>query len=508
MTVAPEAPVLEPPPGPEVRFEYVATARQRVAHASYADEMLYGGAAGGGKSRFVRAEVMAFALEVPGSASIVFRRSFPDLSRAGGMIPGFLLEMPKGLGVYNATDHRWTLRNGSTIELAHLSRDADVTKYQGAEYQLIVLDEATHFTEYQYRYLMTRLRASGAVRDRLKAKRLRPRIVLTANPGGVGHGWVKGRFVDPAPPEVTWRPRATLEDPKPGTRVFIPARVTDNPHIDETYIDRLNNLDEAERRALRDGDWDVYQGQRFASWRRSIHVVDPEQLPLTLGGVTRGVGVDYGLDAPFAALWGAKLADGLVYVYRELYKPGLTPAEQAALIRESEAEGERTIGRRVPVALDPSTWARNPHHVASAPASQTAANRDENRPPEGSIAAAYRDELGAAVVPARNDRLASVALIADKLRVRPDGLPRLLVSSTCVNLIRTLPALPRDPKRPEDVDTKAEDHAYDALRYLVMLLEGTTEYRGGTNVQTAQAQQAAAELRATTASLGTGSSWT
>lgn len=222
----------------------------------------------------------------------------------------------------------------------------------------------------------------------------------------------------------------------------------------------------------------------------------------------RAVGVDYGLDAPFAALWGAKLSDGLVVVYRELYKPGLTPAEQAALIRASEAPGERTLGRRVPVHLDPSTWARSPHHVDRSPGSQTATNRDPNRPPEGSIASAYRDELGTAVVPAKNDRMASVALVADKLRVRRDGLPRLLIYSTCTDLIRTLPALPRDPKHPEDVDTKAEDHAYDALRYLLMALEGVGSAEEQVQVKTAQALQHEAILRSETARLGSGASWT
>lgn len=453
----------------QVVIDYQPSPRQTVAHTTYCDELLYGGAAGGGKSRFARMEALAFALQVPGSATLILRASFPDLSRAGGMIPQSLMEYPGTLGRYNATEHVWTLTNGSTIEFGHLGRDGDVTKYQGAEYQLIVIDEGTQQTEFRYRYLLSRLRASGHVRERLERLGMRPRMMMTANPGGIGHAWVKARFIDPAPPNTVWRPTPSLEDPRPGTRCFIPAKVTDNPHIDEGYIHKLNALDDAERRALRDGDWDVYSGQRFGAWRRHIHVITPETFPVPVGaGITRAVGVDYGLDAPFAALWGAKFGDGLVVVHRELYKAGLTPREQALAIKAAEAHGERGPTRPIPVALDPSTWARNPHA-----AKQHVTPVDPTAPPHGSIAHAYRQQLGSSVVKATNDRLAGVALVADKLRVRKDGLPRLLVYSTCVNLIRTLPALPRSSKRPEDVDTHAEDHAYDALRYLLMELEGT-----------------------------------
>lgn len=465
----------EPPNS--VTVDYTPAPRQALAHATLVDELLYGGAAGGGKSRFARMEALAFALQVPGSATLVLRKTFKDLNRAGGMIPGFRMEVPKQLGGYNGTDHVWTLRNGSTIELGYLNSDADVANYQGAEYQLIIVDEVTQQTEFRYRYLLSRLRSSGALADRMAAAGLRPRIICTGNPGGVGHGWVKSRFIDPAPAEQVWRPAPSLEDPEPGTRCFIPARVTDNPHIDDGYIKKLNALPDAERRALRDGDWDVYSGQRFKDFRRAIHVIDPEDVPISLGGVQKAVGVDYGLDAPFAALWGARLADGLIVVYREAYQPDLTPQQQAELIRDSEAPGERDHARPIPVALDPSTWARNPY-LEKAPGADVA-NVDPTAPPVGSIADHYRKVLGRSVVKAHNDRLNGVALVADKLRVRADGLPRLLIYSTCRNLIRTLPALPRDAKRPEDVDTHAEDHAYDALRYLIQELErGSTPASG------------------------------
>lgn len=450
-------------------YDYEPTERQAAAHQLFADELLYGGAAGGGKSRWLRAEVLATLLRFPGSSGVIFRRTFPDLSRADGHILSLLGEIPKEVGRYNAGDHVWTLANGSRLELAHLQRDNDVLKYQGASYAILAFDELTQFSEWQYRYLLSRLRVSGSLRDEMEAVGWRPRAISAANPGGPGHGWVKTRFIDPARPGVIWRPSPTEEEPRPGTRVYVPARLADNPHLDASYGDRLAGLPADERRALLEGDWDVFAGQRFAAWRRDTHVIDPEDLPIPLGvGVPRAIGIDYGLDAPFCALWGAMFSDGLIVIYRELYQAGLTAPEQAALVAAAEADGERDpqAGRTIPVALDPASWARNP--LVKLPGAPPL----PDRPPPGSIADAYRQRLGAAVIKANNDRLAGVSLVADKLRVRPDGLPRLLVCSTCHHLIRTLPALPRSATNPEDVDTRAEDHAYDALRYLLMSLAG------------------------------------
>lgn len=448
------------------RYPYVPTPRQKVAHQTVADELFYGGAAGGGKSEFLLGSHVTLALAVPGSSSVIFRRTFPDLNRS--LIPRLLERIPRSVAVYNSTEKVWKFRNGSRLELGQMERETDVLKYQGAEYQLVSFDELTQFTEYQYRYLLSRLRASGEVRDRLAALGWRPRMQAAANPGGPGHLWVKARFIDPNPPERVWRPAATLDEPKPGTRVFIPASVRDNPHLDESYTDRLSGLDPVLRRALLWGDWDILEGVRFTGWNRRIHVIDPSEFPVPPGaGIVRGLGVDYGLDAPFSAHWGAKVNDGLVVVYRELYSAGLTPREQAAAILDAEAPGERTETRKIPVWLDPSTWARNAHN-----ANTKVQSSDPDAPPPGSIAHAYRVKMGRSVEKATNDRRAGAALLDDKLRLRPDGLPRILVYNTCVNLIRTLPALPRSLRDPEDVDTTAEDHAYDSLRYLLMGLEG------------------------------------
>jgi len=451
----------------EVRFDYTPTARQAAAHGSFADELLYGGAAGGGKTDYLIAEVLTTLLTFPGSNGVIFRRTYPDLRRPGGIVERLLMRVPPELGTYNAGEHKWRFRNGSLLELGHLQRDATVLQYQGAEFAVVAFDQLEQFTEYQYLYLRSRLRVAGETAAEFRRLGWRPRSIASANPGGPGHGWVKARFIDaPVPPGVIWRPAATLDEPCPGTRVFLPARVDDNPHLDDSYVDRLRNLPEDDRRALLEGDWDVYAGQRFRSFRRAVHVVDPEDVPLS-PAYPRGIGVDYGFDAPFAALWGALLPDDLIVVYRELYRPGLTPEEQARAILAVEAEGERDAASGRPggrLWIDPSTYARDPsapRAVASAP----------DLPPPGSIAYKYR-QAGLPVRKANNNRLAGVAAVAGALRIRGDRRPRLLIYSTCTNLIRTLPSLTRSPTNPEDVDTRAEDHAYDALRYLLLGMLG------------------------------------
>ncbi|QKY79768.1 terminase large subunit [Arthrobacter phage Bumble] len=454
----------------EVRYDYAPhPGPQTLAHSMAVDELLYGGAAGGGKSRWARAVLVLFCLTFPGVRAIMFRRTFADLERS--VVEPLLNEIPRALGKYNASKHQWRFINGSILELGHLQKRTDQEKYQGAEYQMICFEEATHFTEDQYLYMKSRLRAAGPIRDLLARAGLRPRFIATANPGGIGHHWVKGRFVDPAPPMRVFRVRPSVDEPNPGSRLYLPARATDNPSLGREYLDVLDALPEATRKALRDGNWDALEGVRFPSFNRQVHVIEPEELPIPHGSAIRAIGVDYGSRAPFAGLWGAKLADDLVVIYREVYKTGLTPRQQARLLAESEAEGERLPNRPIPLALDPSMWARavdQPNAVSSR----------KGGPPPGSIAAKYQEEFGSAVVKAQNDRIGGAALIDDLLRVRADGLPRLLIYSNCVNLIRTLPALPRDPKRPEDVETSAEDHAYDALRYLAQELVGTAPRTG------------------------------
>jgi len=225
--------------------------------------------------------------------------------------------------------------------------------------------------------------------------------------------------------------------------VFVRALPADNPYLSSAYWDELNSLPEPLRRAWVEGDWNVFAGQVFSEWRYDVHVCDPFEIPAHW---IRWRAVDWGYSQPFCCLWFAQQpGDDRVYVYRELYAAGLTDREQARRIRELSA------GESIRWTLaDPSMWTTKTHENA------TFSTADE-----------YGAE-GVWLSPADNDRLTGVRRVHQALAMRPDGKPGLLVFRTCVNLIRTLPALPYDAARVEDVDTDAEDHAYDALRYGLM----------------------------------------
>lgn len=476
-----------------LRYPYDPFPKQAQAHQAWADELLFGGAAGPGKTDWLIAEVVITLLELgsrlparsPRPTGVIFRRTFPELARPRGIIHRLIERLPREVATYNAGEHVWTFRNGAKLLLSHLQHEADVQDHQGAEYDVIGWDQVEQFTEYQYRFMSQRLRSAGELAERMAELGYRPRMVATANPGGPGHAWVKARWIDPAPPYVTWRPAPTEDELDPGTRCFIPGRHTDNPALDESYRQRLRNLPPDERRALEEGDWDVFVGQMFKHFRRDIHVVSPEDYPIPLGGVHRAMGVDYGLEAPFVALWGARIGEQVI-IYREIDGRGYTPDEQARLVLEAERPGERREGREVPVALDPSTWARQAG-VPRPPSEASGAI-----PPEGSIARAYYD-AGLPVEKANNDRIAGAARWSKLLAgvhvgheakmgfgdwCSPWCRPGVVIYETCINLIRTLPGLVRDPRRPEDVDTRGDDHWYDAGRYLLALLESYSPIPG------------------------------
>ncbi|RIJ76601.1 hypothetical protein D1871_11040 [Nakamurella silvestris] len=455
--------------GAHWRYPYDPSHRQIEAGAADVDELLYGGAAGGGKSEMLLAAAVNFCLLIPGAKVILFRRTFPEIEQE--IEPRLLARIPTTVGKYNSTKHVWTFRNGSRFVLGALEADKDVYRYLGGEYQLILWDEMTLFRKKQYLMMKGRLRAAGKVRQEMEKWGLRPTMKGATNPGGPGHGWVKERFIDPVARSTAFPVVDEENRPTGETGMFVQSLPADNPHLDIVdYNKKLAGMDPVMRRAYRDGDWDILDGVRFSQWRRNIHVIGHNQIELPIVGYPRAVGVDYGSSAPFAAVWGVLLPDNLVVIHRELYRTDLTPRQQAELIRDSEAEGERLPpGRSIPIALDPACWARAANNMTKP--------LDKDAPPPGSIAWYYREVFGSQVKKARNDRLAGWSLVDEHLRVRADGLPRLLVMDSCPNLIRTLPSLPRAKTNPEDVDTKAEDHIPDALRYLLMELVGPTSQR-------------------------------
>jgi hypothetical protein len=410
------------------------------------DEVFYGGAAGGGKTDGELMLGYRTCMALPGSRVLLLRRTFADLSKGGAAIDRSH-ELFGGIGKYNQQEHRWRFPNGSWLDFGHLQYEHTVTNYQGAQYDVVLWDELTQFTEYQYLYVLSRVRSPRGYPVKFRA---------TGNPGGIGHGWVRKRFVDAAP----WGdPFATTNDSgeTAGSGRFIPAKLADNRQLlarDPGYANRLNALPYALRKALKDGDWDVFEGQVFVEWRRDTHVVRPFTIPASC---RRRVGLDWGTNRPFVALWlawGLRLqadpeplapCDGEhVYVYREFARRGLRDEQMA----DAVAARSKDEAIREHLADPNSFWLKN---------TQTGLN------PAALFAA-----RGVTLHPSNNARILGKRRVEQLLARCACGVPRLRVFETCPELIRTLPSLPYDKFDVEDVDTGAEDDAYDALRYGLM----------------------------------------
>lgn len=386
----------------------------------------YGGARGGGKSWSVRKKAVMMAVRYPGIKILILRRTFPEL-RENHILP--LRADLQGIAQYRESDKAFTFPGGSRVRFGYCDGETDVLQYQGQEYDVIFMDEATQFTEYQFTTLTACLRGANSFPKR---------SYLTCNPGGVGHTWVKRLFID--------RVYRDGEDPKEYT--FIRASVRDNkPLIDNDpgYLHMLEALPDNLRKAWLDGDWDIFAGQYFTMWDRDVHVVRPFLLP---GYWQRYVSLDYGRDM-LACYWIAVDERGRSVVYKELYKSNLTASQAAREIKEM-------TGREAITAYyaPPDLW--NKHS-------------DSGR----STAEIFAAEQEIYLVRASNDRVQGWYDLAEWLQPVEDEqgqkTARLRIFENCQNLIRTLPALQYDSHNPNDTAREPHEltHAPDALRYFV-----------------------------------------
>lgn len=428
-----------------MELNLTVTARQKEFIKASADEVLFGGAAGGGKSYGQLTDALLYALKYPGSQQLILRRTFPDLERSLILAHFKFYPLRGGIYKYNSSAHRGKFQNGSTIEFGYLDHEKDVYQYQGAEYDTIRFDELTHFTETMYLYLVGRLRGVNSYPKQIKS---------SANPGGIGHTWVKARFIDiGAPNEVH-----TVTDDQSGTqstRLFIPSRVTDNSALmasDPEYIKRLERLPEKERRALLYGDWDLFDGQFFSEFRREKHVCKPFKIPAHW---RRYVTIDYGMDM-LAALWIAVDERGRGWIYRELYEgrdngkgkdgKGHIISAAAERLREMTPSEENIYAWLAP----PDLWNR--------------------RQETGRSAVELFAEKGLYFEKASNNRIAGWRAVREWLAESTDEEgnqePNLKIFETCPNLIRTLPAVQYNAKNSEDISNEPHEltHAPDALR--------------------------------------------
>ena len=410
-------------------LELRVTRRQKAFLTATADEVLYGGAAGGGKSHGQCIDALLYALKYPTSKQIIFRRTYPELEKS--IIRTMLEIFPRGIYRYTATNHTFTFVNGSIIDCGYLDRDNDVYQYQSAEYDMIRFDELTHFSEFQYTYMLTRLRG---------AKPFPRQVKSSTNPTGTGRVWVKRRFVDIGAPDKVYA--VSEGGGRPRTRVFLPAKVKDNLFLmknDPTYIDRLMAAPEGERRGLLDGEWDCFDGQYFDEFRREHHVCKPFPIPAEW---RRYRAFDYGLDR-LACLWIAVDSTRRAYVYREACESNLTISEAARCMRDSTPEGERIYATLAP----PDMWGRSQE--------------------TGRAKSDIFYENGLTLTKSSNNREAGWLSLKELLRLDANGEARLQIFDTCTELIRCLPELQRDKLHPTDCATEPHEitHAPDALRY-------------------------------------------
>ena len=444
--------------------------RQGTALNTEANEVLYGGAAGGGKSHLMRVAAIIWCAAIGGLQVYLFRRIRDDLVKNH-------MEGPKGFrsilapwvlcGFVKIVEDEIRFWNGSKIYLCHCKDEKDIYKYQGAEIHVLLIDELTHFTEAMYRFLRNRLRMVGLEVPKQYAGMF-PRILAGANPGNIGHLWVKATWIDSAEPYEQRR----MEPSEGGMlREFVPARLEDNPSMasdDPDYENRLEGLGSKQLvQAMRWGDWDIIEGAYFDCWDKNRHVVQPFEIPKDW---TRFASMDWGSAKPFSVGWWGVVSDqikvmnhmdqplilprGCLVRYREWYG-AKAPNEGLKLHAEQVGKGikERENGERMSYrVIDPAAFTEDGGH---------------------SIADRMRKETKGKVhfKRADNSRVSGRGPMGgwDQMRARfvgdDDGNPLVVTFTTCHDSIRTIPALQHDKNRPEDVDTDGEDHAGDEWRY-------------------------------------------
>lgn len=425
------------------------TAKQELFYASRALYTAFGGARGGGKTHAVRTKALGGAMRWPGIKILIIRHTYPEL-QANHIEPITAL-VPKSIGTYSSTLRALRMRNGSVIRFGHYAGVTSETEYQGQEYDWIFLDEATQFTERDFRYLGGLLRGVNDIPKR---------FYLTCNPGGVGHRWVKRLFID-----RDFRTDGEGAE-RPEDYAFIPATVEDNTHLMKSstaYVQMLARLPENIRRAHRYGDWDSLSGSFFPEFSAERHVIRPFRIPAHW---TRYRAFDYGLDM-LACGWFAVDERGRCYMYREVKVPGLIVSEAARRILENTGYGECITATFAP----PDMWSRQ---------------KDS-----GKTMAELFALCGVPLVRADNSRIQGWLQVKELLACGDGREPGLRLFDCCRETASDLQAIQADSVNPSDCAKSPHEvtHTCDMVRYFCISRTirpephpGATHEWGGRNV--------------------------
>lgn len=439
-------------------------------------ESLFGGSKGGGKSDALLAEASR-QLDNPNYHAIIFRRTFPQLQEIIDRAHKWFKPCAK----WNGELHRYTFPSGAFIAFGHCKNEDDKYNYQGHEYTYMGFDQLEQFTYRQYEYLTAQVRTSDP--------KLTAYVRASANPGGIGHSWVKNRFIDKCRPDGGLRyfikDPTTDEDKEvpagtPGalSRSFVASRIWDNQvlmNADPNYINRLNSLADKLRRALRDGDWDAYEGQYFGEWRRDIHVIPyfDRSMPHKII-----IGCDYGFTAPSSVGWYAVTRDQIIR-YRELYIEGKTYEELIRMVLEKSVNPNDGKPEKVEyMVCDPAIWGDKKHFQepkegftrgeSGFDVMNEVVNNEDKRKEMGIPISLPQFPI----ISGDNRRIVGWGRMRVALKVEKNQFgvlsAKFVVTEDCKNFIRTLPGLIFDATSPEDVDTTGEDHPADEARYAIM----------------------------------------
>ena len=417
--------------------------KQEIALREKHKHVGYGGARGGGKSWFIRTKAKLLGLKHAGIRMLIVRQTYPELEQ--NHITQLKAELVPKFAKYNKSEKVLTFITGSIIKFMYCRRDEDLTKLQGAEYDVIFIDEATHLSEYQLKVIGACCRGTN---------NFPKRVYFTCNPGGQGHGYIKRIFID----------KKYEEGEDPSEYAFIQALVQDNKALmksDPGYIKMLEQLPPKIRDAWLYGSWDVYEGQFFEDFvddpnhyedRKFTHVIEPFDIPLNWK-IYRSY--DFGYNKPFSMAWWAIDEEGVLYRILEWYGCTKTPNEGLKLTADEQfkhiAEIEDTHpllkGRKIQSGVaDPAIW--------DASRGESIANTAER----------YRIYF----TPGDNARIAGWMQVHYRFQFDRNGYPRMYFFNTCKGAIRTIPLQMYDEKKVEDLDTDLEDHAPDEIRYMCM----------------------------------------